>query len=88
VKRNRSQPALTKDQRSYPKAEQGEWAFNACKEDVLEILDNAPCGIVVNKTAFGRILYINQASFNLTGYALSDIPTGQAATTKGGIKWS
>ena len=34
----------------------GSWAWDASKEDILEIIENAPCGIVVNRRPFGKVL--------------------------------
>jgi PAS domain S-box-containing protein len=59
--------------------ERGQWIFDAGKEDIVAILDNAPCGIAINEGPFGQVLYINRESLNMVGYSVAEIPTGQTA---------
>ncbi len=59
--------------------ERGLWIRQANKKDLLSILDNVPCGIVVNKRPFGKVLYINRSTLNLSGYTIQDIPNGRVA---------
>ena len=62
-----------------PEPEHGAWIRDASKEDILAILDNAPCGIVVNKAIRGEVLYLNRKAVEIGGYGLSDFPTAQVA---------
>jgi PAS domain S-box-containing protein len=58
----------------------GSWIMDAQRKDIIAILDNAPCGIVINNTSTdGDVLYINRESFNLMGYTVSEVPTGRVA---------
>ncbi len=57
----------------------GSWMLSTGKSDVLYIIDNAPCGIVVHKSVLGKILYINRAALDTLGYTLSEVPTKRVA---------
>jgi PAS domain S-box-containing protein len=59
--------------------DRGGWLALAGKEDIVEILERVPCGIVVNRRPHGDVLYINPATFDLVGYTATEIPNGQAA---------
>jgi PAS domain S-box-containing protein len=63
----------------FPVDERGDWVRDASKEDIVKIIDNAPCGIVINRRPLGKVLYINRKSLEMTGYTVSEVPTGQAA---------
>jgi PAS domain S-box-containing protein len=65
--------------RSISEPDRGQWIYKADREDIISILDNAPCGIVVNKSIHGKVLYINRESFNLMGYTVSEVSTGRMA---------
>jgi PAS domain S-box-containing protein len=63
-----------------PEQDRGRWIYDADREDIISILDNAPCGIVINKTLrAGKVLYINHESSNLMGYSVTEVPTGRIA---------
>jgi PAS domain S-box-containing protein len=55
------------------------WIVSARKEDLLRILENLPCGIVVNRHPLGKILYVNPGAIEMMGYTLEDAPTGRDA---------
>lgn len=57
----------------------GCWLFGASKEDLVSVLENAPCGIAVMENIEGRTLYINPACFEITGYDLDEAPTTRVA---------
>ena len=65
--------------KTHLESEQGGWIFDTDKEDVIAILENAPCGIVINKSMLGKTLYINREAINIAGYTLAEIPTALAA---------
>lgn len=45
------------------------------KEELLSILENAPCGIGINRRIFGKILYQNAEFIRMFGYTTKDILT-------------
>jgi PAS domain S-box-containing protein len=65
--------------RSIPEPDRGQWIDKANREDIIAVLDNSPCGIVINKSIHGKVLYINRESFNLMGYTVSEVSTGRMA---------
>lgn len=56
-----------------------EWIADSEKEDIISILDHAPCGIAINEPITRKVLYINQACIDISGYTLADAPTEQEA---------
>jgi PAS domain S-box-containing protein len=59
--------------------ERGDWIFQASRKDLAACLDRAPCGIVVHRTWRGKVLYINRAAFDLSGYDIHETLTGVMA---------
>ncbi len=59
-------------------SERGDWIFRASRKNLALCLDWAPCGIVIHTTRRGRLLYINRAAFDLSGYTIHETPTGKA----------
>ena len=59
-------------------AKQGPWPGTASREDMLAVLDNAPCCIVIFKWPRGKILYINRKTLEVTGYPVTELPTSRA----------
>jgi PAS domain S-box-containing protein len=57
----------------------GRWTQNATKEELLLVLDSAPCGIFVVEGSLGESLYINPEVLKISGYDLQDIPTARVA---------
>lgn len=59
-------------------AKQGPWPGTASREDMLAVIDNAPCCIVLFKWPRGQILYINRKTLEVTGYPVTELPTSRA----------
>jgi PAS domain S-box-containing protein len=57
----------------------GRWLDTATKEDLMRVLETAPCGIFVVQNHLGESLYINPEVLKISGYDLADIPTGRVA---------
>jgi PAS domain S-box-containing protein len=63
----------------HAKPYRGRWLFGATREELVSVLENAPCGITVMENAEGETLYINPAAFDMTGYDLQEAPTKRIA---------
>jgi PAS domain S-box-containing protein len=79
MKRGGSQGNGSNIKTSISELDRGQWIDKADRGDIISILDNAPCGIVVNKSIHGKVLYINRETFNLMGYTVSEVPTARVA---------
>ena len=62
--------------------DRGAWIKGASKEEIASIIDNLPCGVAINETAVGKVLYVNNAILEITGYPVSDVPDSEAAIEK------
>lgn len=62
--------------------DQSSWIQKADKKDIIAIIDNAPFGIVINDPKTLKVLYINQACIDLSGYTIAEIPSGFDAQEK------
>jgi len=56
----------------YKKKEKG---LSSKQEELLSILENAPCGIGINRRTYGKIIYQNAEFIRMFGYTSKDTPT-------------
>lgn len=62
-----------------PIPKRGPWSKKISPENLLSIIDNLPCGIVVNEKFMGDVAYINKAALNLTGFSVQEVPNMKKA---------
>lgn len=62
--------------------ERGRWIYGASREDLISIIEAAPCGIALQRKPLGKFLYINPACVDITGYDLADTPTPRVGSRK------
>lgn len=65
-----------------PTPEQGTWIHVAKKEDLIDILDNLPCGFSLLGSAFGNAKFINRKLLDMLGYDLNSEPTSSSMAKK------
>ena len=55
--------------------ERGTWILNADRDDLIQIIDNIPCGVSVLGSPMGKALYINKNLLAVLGYPPAHTPT-------------